>query len=75
MKGDYHRYMAEIATGEVRANLIVEAERSYQKAWEISTNGLSATNPLRLGLALNYSVFNHEIKGKLYFGVNKLSFK
>jgi hypothetical protein len=34
---------------------------AYQKAYDISTN-MATTHPIRLGLALNYSVFLYEIK-------------
>jgi 14-3-3 protein epsilon len=60
MKGDYHRYLAESSSGDARqapANLALEA---YKAALEIAQE-LPTTNPIRLGLALNFSVFYYEI--------------
>lgn len=66
MKGDYYRYIAEYASGEQKDMAAVQAENSYQqaqlKALSGGEGGLSATHPIRLGLALNYSVFYYEIK-------------
>ncbi|KAL7700300.1 14-3-3 protein [Lotmaria passim] len=58
LKGDYHRYFAEVETGaETQKNLALEA---YKKASEF-TASLKPTSPIRLGLALNFSVFYYEI--------------
>ncbi|KAH3818151.1 14-3-3-like protein 1 [Dreissena polymorpha] len=64
MKGDYHRYMVEICseTAPHRAALIKNAENAYQEALDIANDKLPPTSPIRLGLALNYSVFFYEIK-------------
>ena len=40
-----------------------EADAAYKHASEISEN-LISTDPIRLGLALNYSVFHYEIRSK-----------
>merc|ERR1711976_732060 len=61
MKGDYHRYMAEYSTGEARDNAAEEASSAYKVAEEIAAEHIPTTHPLRLGLALNYSVFLYEI--------------
>ncbi|EPY37619.1 tyrosine 3-monooxygenase/tryptophan 5-monooxygenase activation protein [Angomonas deanei] len=58
MKGDYHRYYAEIESGsENQKNLALDA---YTKATQ-SIASLKPTSPIRLGLALNFSVFYYEI--------------
>ena len=57
VKGDYNRYTAEYGDGERRSKACEEAFESYQKASEIAKNVLHIVNPLRLGVALNYSVF------------------
>jgi 14-3-3 protein epsilon len=61
MKGDYHRYLAEFQTGEVRKRSAEEALTSYQSASDIANDDLPPTHPIRLGLALNFSVFYYEV--------------
>jgi len=63
MKGDYHRYLAEVATGENRKNVVEESNKAYLEATNEASE-LSPTHPIRLGLALNYSVFFYEIKSE-----------
>uniref|UniRef100_A0A8B9SK42 Stratifin n=3 Tax=Anatidae TaxID=8830 RepID=A0A8B9SK42_ANAPL len=61
MKGDYFRYLAEVATGNDRQETIDKAQKAYQEAMDISKKEMQPTNPIRLGLALNFSVFHYEI--------------
>jgi len=61
MKGDYHRYLAEFATNENHSKCAQEAHDSYQSASEIAIADLPPTHPIRLGLALNFSVFYYEV--------------
>jgi len=61
MKGDYYRYLAEVATGEARAGVVEDSQKSYQDAFEIAKSDMQPTHPIRLGLALNFSVFYYEI--------------
>lgn len=80
MKGDYHRYLAEVAqenrSGELAALLnrqclrrgsifsssgVVESsEKAYKEATDAAEK-MAPTHPIRLGLALNFSVFYYEI--------------
>ena len=57
MKGDYFRYLAEFKGGEARKNAAEETLLAYKEAENIATTELAPTHPIRLGLALNYSVF------------------
>ncbi|CAL1275997.1 14-3-3 protein zeta isoform X2 [Argiope bruennichi] len=61
MKGDYYRYLAEVATGDQKNSVVEESQKSYQEAFDISKNKMQPTHPIRLGLALNFSVFYFEI--------------
>jgi 14-3-3 protein beta/theta/zeta len=61
MKGDYYRYLAEVA-GATKAEVVDNSEKAYQEAFDIAKNQMQPTHPIRLGLALNYSVFFYEIK-------------
>ncbi|OQR73762.1 14-3-3 protein zeta-like [Tropilaelaps mercedesae] len=61
MKGDYYRYLAEVATGDQRTAVVDESQKAYQDAFEISKGQMQPTHPIRLGLALNFSVFYYEI--------------
>ena len=60
MKGDYYRYLCEFTSGETRKQVIQDATASYKEAIQNSEK-LKSTHPIRLGLALNYSVFYYEI--------------
>lgn len=65
MKGDYNRYLAEFTTDPPsKEQVIKKAEDAYKKALKISEENLKTTNPIRLGVALNYSVFLFEIRDK-----------
>ncbi|XP_049607542.1 14-3-3-like protein 1 [Syngnathus scovelli] len=61
MKGDYYRYLAEVASGTEKAEIIENSKKSYQEALDISYSDMQPTHPIRLGLALNFSVFYYEI--------------
>ena len=61
MLGDYHRYIAEIATGEERVMEGKAAAQAYADAANQAETALSVTSPARLALALNRSVFYFEI--------------
>jgi 14-3-3 protein epsilon len=61
MKGDYYRYMAEFSAEEDRKAAAENSLQAYQQASKIASEALPPTHPIRLGLALNFSVFYYEI--------------
>lgn len=61
LKGDYHRYLAEFSSGENHSKHAQEAHDAYQMSSDLALNELQATHPIRLGLALNFSVFYYEV--------------
>lgn len=73
MKGDYYRYLAEVRptdtppesskdSAEKKTNVEMAA-LSYEEAKKVAAE-MATTHPIRLGLALNYSVFYYEIQNQ-----------
>jgi len=60
MKGDYHRYIAEFERENIQQFHANKALFSYQQAMD-EAESLKCTNPILLGLVLNFSVFYYEI--------------
>lgn len=60
MKADYLRYKAEV---EPRDDIVAGSEKCYVDAMNLAA-GMKCTNPVRLGLTLNYSVYLYEISKK-----------
>lgn len=58
MTGDYYRYLAESVSNKGHEQ---RAAEFYKQAFEIAEKELKPTHPIRLGLALNYSVCFYEI--------------
>jgi len=61
MKGDYFRYLAEVAVADHRKTVVEDSQKAYIEATDISKKEMNPTHPMRLGLALNHSVFSYEI--------------
>jgi len=64
MKADYFRYLAEFKSAEKKQEIGVKAKGAYSDATVEASGGLAPTHPIRLGLALNYSVFLYEVQGE-----------
>ncbi|KAK1648238.1 hypothetical protein QYE76_066043 [Lolium multiflorum] len=61
MKGDYYRYLAEFSTETEKKSAADQSLMAYQHAMVVASTELSPAHPIRLGLALNFSVFFYEI--------------
>jgi len=46
------------------SDVVTKSQEAYEAAMEIAKADLAPTHPIRLGLALNYSVFYYEILNK-----------
>ncbi|CDP00422.1 unnamed protein product [Coffea canephora] len=67
MKGDYFRYLAEFKTDQDRKEAAEQSLKGYEASFTLiaasatANTELPSTHPIRLGLALNFSVFYYEI--------------
>ncbi|KAH7098764.1 14-3-3 protein [Auriculariales sp. MPI-PUGE-AT-0066] len=61
MIGDYNRYLAEFGRPEELEELVSTAEQAYVKASTLAVAELQPTHSMRLGVALNYSVFAYDV--------------
>ena len=64
MIGDYYRYIAENATGDMLEEATKGALDYYEQATQAGKE-LKSYNSTKLGLALNYSVFYYEVKSDI----------
>merc|ERR1712224_745266 len=63
MSGDYYRYIAEFKEGDDKTKAADQAKGAYEEAMNVAEKGLAVTHPIRLCLALNFSVFHYEVLG------------
>ena len=61
MRGDYYWYIAEFAKNQDKEDAQGTSWDSYDEAYWVARDNLDPTHPIRLGLALNFSVFYYEI--------------
>lgn len=66
-KGDYHRYLAEFATGTARKEAAEKSLVAYKAASDIAMTELPPTHPIRLGY--------HKFKVISFIFVNLLTFQ
>jgi len=72
MAGDYWRYMAEFAEDMKKREHGSQANAYYTQGFNDAVV-LPTTHPTRLGLALNFSVFLHEVEGQTEQAIEKAS--
>jgi 14-3-3 protein epsilon len=53
--------LAEFASSEKKKTVAMDSLNAYKTATQIAETELTTTHPIRLGLALNFSVFYYEI--------------
>ncbi|THH29126.1 hypothetical protein EUX98_g5052 [Antrodiella citrinella] len=61
MKGDYCRYLAEFSRDKEREHYSKTALEAYKTAYKHASVTLPPTHPTKLGLALNFAVYYHDI--------------
>jgi len=61
MKADNNSYSAEFLEGVAREQTIQWARQAYEEALDLAHNSMLVTHPVRLSVALNYSVFMYEL--------------
>merc|ERR1719380_196755 len=61
MKADYYRYIAEFSADDKKSKAAESARVAYEDAQKVAEKDLAVTHPIRLGLALNFSVFQYEV--------------
>ncbi|KAL0949922.1 hypothetical protein HGRIS_009950 [Hohenbuehelia grisea] len=62
MKGDYYRYLAEFSQKKDRSRFADLSLNAYKMAYKHALTNLEPMHPTRLGLALNFSVFYHDVR-------------
>merc|ERR1712173_94279 len=72
MKADYYRYIAEFTDGDAKSKAAENARLAYEDAHKVAEKDLAVTHPIRLGLALNYSVFQYEVLQNLEDAIAEL---
>ena len=63
LQADYYRYLAEFADTGEKKDHAMNADLAYKDASNKAAE-LAPTHPIRLGLALNYSVFLYEVQSE-----------
>jgi hypothetical protein len=61
MIADYYRYLTELSFDGSNQYEVL-SEQHYREATLLAAEFMEATDPIRLAVALNYSIFMHEIK-------------
>ncbi|KAI8026292.1 14-3-3-like protein GF14 iota [Camellia lanceoleosa] len=64
-KGDYYWYLAEFKTDQERKEVVEQSLKGFEAASTTANTDLPSTHPIRLGLALNFSIFYYEIINSL----------
>ena len=73
-------YMCQInylttSPGPAREEVVYSAREFYQQAMDAANEALEPWDPIRLGLALNFSVFYYEVEGNKTLAIGLVSEK
>lgn len=60
-RGDYYRYLAEMTRNQTREQHAATSLDAYKFAYKHALITLDPVHPTRLGLALNFAVYYHDI--------------
>ena len=63
LKGDYYRYICEVVEGEEREAKVAIAKSCYENALRDAGEDFKLSDPLYLGIILNFSIFQYEVLG------------
>ena len=63
MQGDYYRHLANVQEGAAKTKSIAISHYKYDQAELLAQRDLEILNPIRLAVALNYSVLIAEVDG------------
>ena len=58
---DQLQFYYHVINGFSKTEVVDDSQKAYQDAYDISKSKMQPTHPIRLGLALNFSVFYYEI--------------
>ena len=61
LQADYHRYQCEYEIGDRRKAAAKAALLAYKQGQALAEASMRTTDALRLGLALNFAVFYHDV--------------
>ena len=67
LKADHCRYLCEISKEK---NLLEKTDKIYKEAFNLAIKDLPHINNERIGVCLNYALFNYEVKGDKKEGYN-----
>lgn len=57
----WRRFINKYSYLFTKIDVVEKSQQSYQEAFDIAKDKMQPTHPIRLGLALNFSVFYYEI--------------
>ena len=72
MKGDYFRYLAEVATGQKRKDIMNESQEAYKAAFEVAQKEMPVSDPNHHPWPWNNNTFLANSPNQTWFGFELL---